>query len=125
MAVHNIKFSDSKSDQFELKYNTLFVNRFNKNLNLTQTFLDKKVGTNLQKYVSYKTGTQEKSIPNANTYGKGYVKINVPYAKVQAYSNRIKKRVGLRGTRPFERMCADKKSTIINEVNEYSRRING
>ena len=125
MALHNINFTGKKLSNVELTYNTTFVKRFNNNLNLIQKFLDKSVGTNLQKYVSYKTGTQENSIPNANTYGKGYVSINVPYAEVQAYSKRIHKRVGLRGTRPFERMCADKKDTILNDVNEYARRLNG
>jgi len=125
MALHNINFSGKRLSNIELTYNTTFVNRFNNNLNLTQKFLDKSVGTNLQKYVSYKTGDQENSIPNANTYGKGYVSINVPYAEVQAYSKRIHKRVGLRGTRPFERMCADKKDTILNDVNEYARRLDG
>ena len=76
-------------------------------------------------YVSYKTGTQEKSIPNANTYGKGFVMINVPYAAYQAYSKRIHKRVGKRGTQPFERMKADKKVSILRQDAEYSRRLNG
>ena len=125
MALHQINFKGNKLGFVDLVYNTSFTNRFNQNLNLTQKFLDKSVGTNLQKYVSYKTGTQEMSIPNANTYGKGYVMINVPYAEVQAYSKRIHKRVGLRGTRPFERMCADKKDTILNDVEEYARRLNG
>ena len=125
MALHNINFTGKKLSNIELIYNTTFVNKFNSNLNKVQKFLDKSVGTNLQKYVSYKTGTQEQSIVNANTYGKGYVTINVPYAEVQAYSKRIHKRVGLRGTRPFERMCADKKDTILNEVNEYARRLDG
>jgi hypothetical protein len=125
MALHNINFKGNKLSNVELIYNTTFVNKFNSNLNSIQKFLDKSVGTNLQKYVSYKTGTQEQSIVNANTYGKGYVTINVPYAEVQAYSKRIHKRVGLRGTRPFERMCADKKDTILNEVNEYARRLDG
>ena len=78
----------------------------------------------MQDYVSYKTGTQAKSIPMAGTYGKGYVIINVPYAEYQAYSKRIKKRVGKRGTRPFERMKADKKDTILKQVEAYSRRLN-
>lgn len=125
MALHNINFTGKKLNDVELIYNTAFVNKFNSNLNSVQKFLDKTVGTNLQRYVSYKTGTQEQSIVNANTYGKGYVMINVPYAEVQAYSKRIHKRVGLRGTRPFERMCADKKDTILNEVNEYARRLDG
>lgn len=125
MALHDINFKGKKLNNVELIYNTVFVSKFNNNLNSIQKFLDKTVGTNLQRYVSYKTGTQEESIVNANTYGKGYVTINVPYAEIQAYSKRIHKRVGLRGTRPFERMCADRKDTILNEVNEYARRLDG
>lgn len=108
-----------------IEYNKSYVNKFNNNLNKEQVFLDNKVGTNLQDYVSYKTGTQAKSIPMSGTYGKGYVVINVPYAEYQAYSKRIKKRVGKRGTYPFERMKADKKDTILKQVEAYSRRLNG
>lgn len=108
-----------------IEYNKSYVNKFNDDLNKIQVFLDNKVGTYLQDYVSYKTGTQAKSIPMAGTYGKGYVVINVPYAEYQAYSKRIKKRVGKRGTRPFERMKADKKDTILRQVEAYSRRLNG
>lgn len=124
MALHNVKFKDQKFGKFTLKYSSSFVNQFNKNLNKTQFFLDKTVGTNLEDYVSYKTGTQEKSIGNAGTYGKGIVMINVKYAHYQAYSPKINKRVGKRGTYPFERMKADKSQTILNEVAEYSRRLN-
>lgn len=125
MAIHNIYFKDSKSDKVQITYYNNFKTSFNRNLNLIQKYLDSRVGMNLQQYVSKKSGTQEDSIVNANTYGKGYVMINVPYAEYQAYSKRIKKRVGKRGTRPFERMVADKKQTILNDVNEYSRRLNG
>ena len=79
----------------------------------------------LQEYVSYKTGTQEKSIRLTSDPGSGKVHINVPYAEYQAYSKRIKKRVGKRGTYPFERMKADKKDTILKQVEAYSRRLNG
>ena len=108
-----------------IEYNKSYVNKFNNDLNKTQVFLDNKVIMYLQEYVSYKTGTQAKSIPMAGTYGKGYVIINVPYAEYQAYSKRIKKRVGKRGTYPFERMKADKKDTILKQVEAYSRRLNG
>lgn len=78
----------------------------------------------LQEYVSYKTGTQAKSIRLTSDPGSGKVHINVPYAEYQAYSKRIKKRVGKRGTYPFERMKADKKDTILKQVEAYSRRLN-
>lgn len=124
--MDEIKFKDQKIDKnTSIVYNTSFKRKFNSNYNETQLYQDKLVGSNLQLYVSKKTGTQEDSIPNANTYGKGYVMIDVPYAEIQAYSKRIKKRVGKRGTQPFERMKADKKNTILRQVAEYSRRLNG
>ena len=126
MATLEVKFPQSQKvgKDGTLNYNTSFTRNFNENLNKSQVFLDNKVGTYLQDYVSYKTGTQAKSIPMAGTYGKGYVIINVPYAEYQAYSKRIKKRVGKRGTYPFERMKADKKDTILKQVEAYSRRLN-
>ena len=125
MALHNVKFKNQKVGNFTLNYDETFIKHFNDNLNKTQLFLDKTVGTNLEKYVSYKTGTQEKSIANAGTYGKGYVKINVKYARYQAYSPRIRKRVDKRGTKPFERMTADKGNKILRETAEYFGRLNG
>ena len=107
-----------------IEYNKGYVNKFNNNLNKEQVFLDNKVIMHLQEYVSYKTGTQEKSIRLTSDAGSGLVHINVPYAEYQAYSKRIKKRVGKRGTYPFERMKADKKDTILKQVEAYSRRLN-
>ena len=107
-----------------IEYNKSYVNKFNNNLNKEQVFLDNKVIMHLQEYVSYKTGTQEKSIRLTSDAGSGLVHINVPYAEYQAYSKRIKKRVGKRGTYPFERMKADKKDTILKQVEAYSRRLN-
>ena len=108
-----------------IKYNTSYVNKFNNNLNKIQVFLDNKVIMHLQEYVSKKSGTQEKSIRISSVAGSGKVHINVPYAEYQAYSKRIKKRVGKRGTYPFERMKAEKKDTILKQVKAYSRRLNG
>lgn len=108
-----------------IEYNKSYVNKFNNDLNKTQVFLDNKVIMHLQEYVSYKSGTQEKSIRLTSDPGSGLVHINVPYAEYQAYSKRIKKRVGKRGTYPFERMKADKKDTILKQVEAYSRRLNG
>ena len=107
-----------------IEYNKSYVNKFNNNLNKEQVFLDNKVIMFLQEYVSYKTGTQAKSIRLTSNPGSGKVHINVPYAEYQAYSKRIKKRVGKRGTYPFERMKADKKDTILKQVEAYSRRLN-
>ena len=108
-----------------IEYNKSYVNKFNNDLNKTQVFLDNKVIMFLQEYVSYKHGVQAKSIRLTSDPGSGLVHINVPYAEYQAYSKRIKKRVGKRGTRPFERMKADKKDTILKQVEAYSRRLNG
>ena len=107
-----------------IEYNKSYVNKFNKNLNKEQVFLDNKVIMFLQEYVSYKSGTQAKSIRLTSDSGSGLVHINVPYAEYQAYSKKIKKRVGKRGTYPFERMKADKKDTILKQVEAYSRRLN-
>ena len=114
----------SQNGKAYIEYNKSYVNKFNNDLNKTQVFLDNKVIMFLQEYVSYKTGTQEKSIRLTSDAGSGLVHINVPYAEYQAYSKKIKKRVGKRGTYPFERMKADKKDTILKQVEAYSRRLN-
>ena len=85
-----------------------------------QAFQDELVVNNLMAYVSFRTGTQQKSIKIASVLGTGQVTINVPYAEYQAYSKRIKKRVGKRGTYPFERMKADKKDSILRQVAKFS-----
>lgn len=120
-----IYVSDNGNGKAYIEYNKSYVNKFNNNLNKEQVFLDNKVIMFLQEYVSYKTGTQAKSIRLTSDPGSGKVHINVPYAEYQAYSKRIKKRVGKRGTYPFERMKADKKDTILKQVEAYSRRLNG
>lgn len=130
MALHNIKFprkqtAKTKNGTITLQYSTDFIRNFNDNLNKIQTYLDERVGRNLQEYVSLKDGGQRDSIALAGTYGKGYVIINVEYAHYQAYSKRIKKRAGKRGTQPFERMVSDKKASIQRQVEAYSRRLNG
>ena len=119
-----IYVSQNGNGKAYIEYNKSYVNKFNNDLNKTQVFLDNKVIMFLQEYVSYKTGTQAKSIRLTSDPGSGLVHINVPYAEYQAYSKRIKKRVGKRGTRPFERMKADKKDTILKQVEAYSRRLN-
>jgi hypothetical protein len=103
--------------------NAMYQKYFNNNLDKTQIFLDNKVIIALQRYVSKKYGVQEMSIRVGSDPGSGFVNINVPYARYQAYSKRIRKRVGLRGTQPFERMSADNKDSILRQVAEYSRRI--
>lgn len=119
-----IYVTDDGKGKAYIEYNKSYVNKFNNDLNKTQVFLDNKVIMYLQEYVSYKSGTQAKSIRLTSDPGSGLVHINVPYAEYQAYSKRIKKRVGKRGTRPFERMKADKKDTILKQVEAYSRRLN-
>lgn len=114
----------SSNGKLILTYNNNIARKFQNNLDKTQIFLDNKVITNLEKYVSKKLGVQEASIRLSSVAGSGKVHINVPYAEYQAYSKRIKKRVGKRGTQPFERMCADKKDEILRQTAEYSRRVN-
>ena len=122
MAEHKIEFKDQKTSNGTITYYSSFKSSFNKDLNKTQVYLDKLVATNLRPYVSRKTGVQEYS---TQSYNQGSVTINVPYAEYQAYSKKIKKRVGKRGTQPFERMVADKKNTILKQTQEYARRLNG
>jgi hypothetical protein len=93
------------------------------NRGLVQKYLDKRVAENLQPYVSFKTGAQEQSILSSLDAGSGYVHILVPYAEYQAYSKRIHKRNGKRGTRPFERMVADKKHSIEMELADYAKKV--
>ena len=88
-----------------------------------QKYFDTMVAKNLQPYVSFKSGTQEKSIINSLDAGSGEVHIDVPYAEYQAYSKRIKKRVGKRGTQPFERMVSDKRNSLLNELATECRRV--
>lgn len=127
---HKVKFPKAQKIKtsegtITLAYDDSYKNKFNSNLNLIQKYLDSRVGRYLKEYVSYRDGNQERSIDLAGTYGQGKVVIDVPYAEYQAYSKRIKKRVGKRGTQPFERMVADKKRVISREVQEYARRLDG
>lgn len=114
----------NKSNSAYIKYNDGYENDFNNNINKVQAFLDSTVVKNLSPYVSFRSGVQEKSIKLATVLGSGIVTIGVPYAEYQAYSKRITKRVGLRGTQPFERMRTAKKDSILKQVAEYSRRLN-
>jgi len=107
-----------------LEYNPSFANQFNKNGNEIQKFLDKTVSNALMGYVSFRTGVQSKSIKLATVLGSGIVEIGVPYAENQAYSKKIRKRVGKRGTQPFERMRSDKKDSILRQASAYSKRLN-
>lgn len=114
-----------------------------------QAFLDKTVVDNLRRYVSRKSGAQEKSIPMSTNYGSGKVIINVPYARFQAegkvmigvkshspWARKGERKVvtsknltyhseKLRGKHPFERMKADKKQSILNQTANYARRLSG
>lgn len=114
-----------------------------------QAFLDKTTAEYLQKYVSRKSGVQEKSIPIASKYGSGKIIINVPYARFQAEGKAmvgIKSRSAwarkgerkvvtgktlkyhsekLRGSHPFERMKADKRDSILLQTAKEARRISG
>lgn len=120
------KISIAGNEKFTafLKYNNNYSRIFNSNLNLIQKQTDNLVIAYLQEYVSYKEGFQAASIRNSSVAGSGLVKIDVPYASYQAYSKRIKKRFGKRGTQPFERMKADKRDNILKQVIAYSRRLN-
>mgnify|MGYP005795486411 CR=1 FL=1 len=110
-----------------------------------QQFLGKTVADNLKKYVSFSSGVQSASTYPLN--GGKQVVINVPYAQFQAggkvmigvyshspWAKRGERKVvtsknltyqggGLRGSRPFERMKADKRDSILFQVAKYARRI--
>lgn len=120
-----IYFEQGEYGSAYLEYNKSGMNKLNGNLDNMQKYFDNLVATYLMEYVSKKTGVQELSIKISSVPGSGKVHINVPYAKYQAYSKRIKKRAGKRGTYPFERMVADNKSNILKQLEAYSRRING
>lgn len=108
-----------------IEWNQSYENKLNKNFDQVQIYTDNLVVSNLQRYVSKKTGVQEKSIRLGTKVGSGEVWIAVPYARYQAYSKKIHKLKGLRGPRPFERMKADKGENILRQVSAYSRRLNG
>lgn len=112
-----------------------------------QAFLDKTTAEYLMKYVSRKSGDQEKSIPIASKYGSGRIIINVRYARFQAegkvmvgvnsrkaWARKHEKKVvinknlkyhsdSLRGAHPFERMKADKRDSILNQTANFARRL--
>ena len=120
-----VYFEQGKNGSAYLEYSKGYESKFNGNLDTTQKYFDNLVTTYLMEYVSKKTGVQELSIKISSVPGSGKVHINVPYARYQAYSKRIKKRVGKRGTQPFERMVSDNKSSIERQLLAYSRRLNG
>ena len=127
MREFKVKFPQGKikvNQDAYLEYNDGFINKFNDNGNKVQAYIDKTVSEALMGYVSLRTGVQSKSIKTATVLGSGYVEIGVPYAEYQAYSKRIRKRVGKRGTQPFERMKSDKKESILRQVSAYSKRLN-
>ncbi len=120
-----IYFEKGEYGSAYLEYSKKYENKFNGNLDTMQKYFDNLVITFLMEYVSKKTGVQELSIRASSVPGSGKVHINTPYARYQAYSKKIKKRVGKRGTQPFERMVADNKSSIERQLLAYSRRLNG
>lgn len=120
-----VYFSKGEYGSAYLEYNKAGMNKLNKNIDSMQEYFDSLVATYLMEYVSMKTGTQKLSIKISSVPGSGKVHINVPYARYQAYSKKIKKRVDKRGTQPFERMVADNKNNILKQLEAYSRRING
>lgn len=129
MATLKVEFPQGKiyvsnDKRAYIKYEDNYERNFNNDLNKSQAYLDKLVSESLMKYVSFKSGVQEKSIKLATDLGKGIVTIGVPYAEYQAYSKKITKQVGIRGTRPFERMRSAKKESILRQLSAYSKRLN-
>jgi len=132
-----------KNKPLKTIYNSLGLEEKGK----VQAFLDKTTAEYLMKYVSRKSGDQEKSIPIASNYGSGRIIINVHYARFQAkgkvmvgvnsrkaWARKNEKKVvinknlkyhsdSLRGAHPFERMKADKKDSILNQTANFARRL--
>lgn len=132
-----------KNKPLKTIYNSLGLEEKGK----VQAFLDKTTAEYLMKYVSRKSGDQEKSIPIASNYGSGRIIINVHYARFQAkgkvmvgvnsrkaWARKNEKKVvinknlkyhsdSLRGAHPFERMKADKKESILNQTANFARRL--
>lgn len=132
-----------KNKPLKTIYNSLGLEEKGK----VQAFLDKTTAEYLMKYVSRKSGDQEKSIPIASKYGSGRIIINVRYARFQAkgkvmvgvnsrraWARKNEKKVvinknlkyhsdSLRGAHPFERMKADKKDSILNQTANFARRL--
>lgn len=128
-----------KTKPLQTIYNSLGIQEKGK----VQQFLGRTVANNLKKYVSFLSGTQERSIHPIK--GGKYVEINVSYARFQAEGKLMvaqngsawakhgeRKRVTsinlkyhnsdrLRGAHPFERMVADKKTSILNQVAKYAK----
>lgn len=127
--------------------NTIYRNLGLEEKGRVQQFLGKTVADYLKKYVSFKSGVQEKQTNSIN--GGKQVIINVPYAQFQAggktmigiyshspWARRGEKKIltnrnltyhggSLRGAHPFERMKADKKDSILRQTANYARRISG
>lgn len=124
---------------------TLYKNLGLEDKGSVQQFLGKTAADNLKKYVSFKSGVQEKSTGSIN-HGEEII-INVPYAHFQAEGKGMigtksqspwaklgEKKIytgraltyhstALRGSHPFERMKADKGQSILNQTANYARRI--
>ena len=119
-----VKFpNDIKGKNYTIEFYQTAEPEFNKHLEKMQKYQDKRVSESLMKYVSFRDGIQESSIKRATVLGSGYVIIDVKYAEYQAYSFKIKKRVGKRGTKPFERMVSDNKSIILNEMQKLAEEL--
>lgn len=132
-----------KAKPLKAIYNSLGLEEKGK----VQTFLDKTTAEYLMRYVSFKGGAQQKSIPIASKYGSGRIIINVPYARFQAegkvmvgvgsrraWAMKNEKKVvinkklkyhsdSLRGAHPFERMKADKRDSILIQTTKFARRL--
>ena len=86
-----------------------------------QAFLDKTVADNLKKYVSRKSGTQEKSISIASKYGSGRVIINVPHARFQAEG---KVMIGIKSHSPWAKK-GERKIVTDRDLTYHSEKLRG
>lgn len=95
--------------------------QMNQNFDKLQVFIDNTVVRHMDAYVPMRTGILKKSVVLGSRMGSGELVYIAPYAHKRYYgSGRLK---GLRGSKWFQRMWSARKSQIIREVKNYSRRL--
>ena len=86
-----------------------------------QVFIDNTVVRHMDANVPMRTGILKKSVILGTRMGSGELVYIAPYAKKRYYTEgRLKRK---RGHHWFQRMWAARKTDIIREVKDYSRRL--
>jgi hypothetical protein len=109
------KVVQTKGGKAELKWNTNFQPRFQRQYTRSQKFVDSEVLRRCEPYVPLLTGTLIKTGILGTDIGSGTVQWIAPYAKAQYYSPRKpgSQTGALRGPQWFERMKAVDGLSII------------